>query len=331
MRVLVTWGSRRGGTEELAHVLADALRAHGHGVYELPVREAHEVIETRHFDAVVVGGALYAGMWHGAARSFVRRHAKHLRALPVWFFSCKPLDHFADDHDLPPTSQVATLMERVGAIGHATFGGRIESHAHPGRFPATSVTKRPSGDFRGNQRVRAFANRVARALSTARPGHAVEPPGGSIARLVQHGAAGWLGCALATGALSRLATPGLAIALHALALPLIFFAVARHYFRLRGARDPAVAALSFVAIVALLDAVVVAGLLLRSFAMFASVTGTWLPLLLVFATTWAVGEWRWIHAPPPDDPRHDAGRDEAHDAGHDAGHEHRGLAGGAHG
>jgi ABC-type nitrate/sulfonate/bicarbonate transport system permease component len=72
----------------------------------------------------------------------------------------------------------------------------------------------------------------------------------------------------------------LALAIHAVAAPLIFTLIAWHYFRARGARDPVVTALSFVSIVATLDLLVVATGIQRSLVMFTSVVGTWLPFVL---------------------------------------------------
>ncbi len=84
--------------------------------------------------------------------------------------------------------------------------------------------------------------------------------------------------------------------------PLIFALVARNYFHARGARAAMATAFAFAGIVALLDAVVVAGWIQRSPAMFGSVAGTWLPLLLIFAVTWASGEAVWM-TPPPHGPQ----------------------------
>ena len=81
-----------------------------------------------------------------------------------------------------------------------------------------------------------------------------------------------------------------AVAIHALAVPVIFTVVAQHYFRARGARDPIATALTFVGIVALLDSIVVAGFVQRSLALFGSVVGLWVPLVLIFGVTWATGE-----------------------------------------
>ena len=91
-----------------------------------------------------------------------------------------------------------------------------------------------------------------------------------------------------TGLLQTVST-GAAIAIHAIAVPLIFTAIAIVYFRARGARDPLPTAIAFVAIVAVLDAAVVAALVLHDFAMFMSFAGTWLPFALIFLVTWVTG------------------------------------------
>jgi hypothetical protein len=57
----------------------------------------------------------------------------------------------------------------------------------------------------------------------------------------------------------------------------------------RAARDSLSTATAFTAIVALLDAVFVTGIVLRDFAMFTSFAGTWLPFGLIFPATLVTG------------------------------------------
>jgi hypothetical protein len=56
---------------------------------------------------------------------------------------------------------------------------------------------------------------------------------------------------------------------------------------------------TFVGVAALLDAAVVAGLILRNFSMFHSVVGTWLPYGLIYLATWVVGTLRTTMPHPP--------------------------------
>lgn len=51
----------------------------------------------------------------------------------------RPLDGSAAQCDIGPMSQVQKLIERVGARGHATFGGRLSPDATG--FPARAMAK----------------------------------------------------------------------------------------------------------------------------------------------------------------------------------------------
>jgi menaquinone-dependent protoporphyrinogen oxidase len=140
-------------------MLADGLREEGLTVAVLrPERVKH----LDHFDAVIVGGALYAFRWHKSARRFVLRHAKELRSRPTYFFSSGPLDNSATTKEIPPTKGVSALMKRVGACGHATFGGRLSPDATG--LTASKMAKRHSGDWRDPAHVRLWAKTVASRL-----------------------------------------------------------------------------------------------------------------------------------------------------------------------
>lgn len=166
MRVLVTYGSKSGGTEGLAHMVAQGLRECGLTVDVLPPAKARDISG---YDAVVVGGALYASRWHKAARRFVRKHIAELRQRPTYFFSSGPLDDSAATTDIPPVPSVKSLMDRSGARRHATFGGRLSAHARG--ILASAMAKRLAGDWRDPVQVRAWALEVGRQLQgeTAAP------------------------------------------------------------------------------------------------------------------------------------------------------------------
>lgn len=159
MKILVTHGSERGGTTGIAARIGEALRGAG---ITAEVRPAREVRDLGPYDAVIVGGALYAMRWHADARRFVLRHAEALRERPVWFFSSGPLDDSADHGDIPPTLLVRELMDYVGARGHTTFGGRLEPDARG--FIASAMAKQHAGDFRNEARIHAWALTVARRI-----------------------------------------------------------------------------------------------------------------------------------------------------------------------
>jgi menaquinone-dependent protoporphyrinogen oxidase len=148
MRILVVYGSKMGGTASLAATIGEALRRDG---VPAQVRPADAVGSVEGYDVVIVGGALYHGRWRCAARRFVRRHRAALRSMPVWFFSSGPLGYDQQSPQIRPVGGVRRLMRRVGARGHATFGGRLLTNpARPGhRVPARSLAGRLAQSGRG--------------------------------------------------------------------------------------------------------------------------------------------------------------------------------------
>ena len=169
MNVLVAYGSKRGGTAEIAERIGKTLRAKG---FEVDVAPANGVRDVRKYGAVIVGGGLYAGRWFHEARHFVLRQASALRERHVWFFSSGPLDDSARASEIEPTPQIAQLMGYVGANGHVTFGGRLAADAKG--FIAASIAKKHAGDWRDMARVEAWAGDVAQQLA-AQPARAPRP------------------------------------------------------------------------------------------------------------------------------------------------------------
>lgn len=161
MKILVTYGSRYGGTVGLARIVGRVLQEKG---LDVEVRPPGEVRTLAPYDGVIVGGALYMGHWHHAARHFVRQHARQLRERAVWFFSSGPLDDSAKESEIPPTRQVRSLMRRIGARGHVTFGGRLAPDAKG--FLARNMAKTRAGDWRDRAQVAHWADTVGVELQT---------------------------------------------------------------------------------------------------------------------------------------------------------------------
>ena len=159
MSVLVTYGSTRGGTQGLAEMVVAALHDEGITADLLP---AGSVRHADGYDAIIVGGALYAYRWHRDARRFVRRHAAELRLRPTYFFSSGPLDDSAAKREIPPVKGVESLMRRVDAKGHMTFGGRLAPDAKG--FPASAMAKKNAGDWRDEEQVRSWVDSIAPEL-----------------------------------------------------------------------------------------------------------------------------------------------------------------------
>ncbi len=106
---------------------------------------------------------------------------------------------------------------------------------------------------------------------------------------IAHGLAGWALCGVVMGVGMKVTTVERALIVHAAAVPVIFAAVSLVYFRRPDSWPPLRAAAVFLAVVIAIDVTVVALLVERSFAMFGSILGTWLPFLSIFLSTWLTG------------------------------------------
>ena len=160
-RVLVAYGTTNGSTARIAEAIADVLNKEGLAAESLP---APAVTEVESYDAVVVGGGLYAGRWHKHARRFVRRHRRALAGRPLWLFSSGPLDASASERDIPPVPGMRRTITRLGAKEHITFGGCLEEGAK-GRIARMIVRNGKGGDFRDFAQIEAWAARIATELA----------------------------------------------------------------------------------------------------------------------------------------------------------------------
>ena len=112
---------------------------------------------------------------------------------------------------------------------------------------------------------------------------------GRAATIVIFELVGWGLCAASIGIGFAVTTQTNALIVHAIVAPLVFAGLSWVYFTRFSYTTPLVTAALFLGIVAALDLLVVAVLILRSFAMFGSFLGTWLPFVLIFAATWTTG------------------------------------------
>lgn len=164
MTVLVAYATTNGSTGEIAKWIGDELRARG---LAADVRPADEVREVTEYEAVILGGAVYAAGWHRDARQFAHRFAGQVAPRPVWLFSSGPLDTSAELAELPPGPQAERALHLLGGRGHVTFGGRLSEEAHGwlGWVSRRMAAEGHGGDFRNPERVRAWARGIAAEIT----------------------------------------------------------------------------------------------------------------------------------------------------------------------
>ena len=107
--------------------------------------------------------------------------------------------------------------------------------------------------------------------------------------LIAFALVGWGICGAIIGIGRSLTSMENTLIIHALAVPLVFGVLAWLYFHFFGYTSALQTALLFTGLAILLDATVISLLVEKSYAMFGSILGTWIPFGLIFLATWLVG------------------------------------------
>jgi menaquinone-dependent protoporphyrinogen oxidase len=166
-RVLVAFASKHGSTGEIAEAIGEELRSLGS---EVDVRPAAEVADVLHYDAFVVGSAVYNGRWRGEARSLLKRLERECPARATWLFSSGPTGGSPEADAAVEAARRASssaapqdivrAVRRIAVQGHVTFTGKVGD-------AATGVLERfvPRGDWRDFEQVAAWARSIDGALN----------------------------------------------------------------------------------------------------------------------------------------------------------------------
>jgi len=107
--------------------------------------------------------------------------------------------------------------------------------------------------------------------------------------ILAHAFVGWALCAATMGIGTATTSLENTLILHAIGAPIYFSLVSFVYFKKFNYTTPLQTALIFVGFVITVDFFVVALLINRSFDMFASLLGTWIPFALIFSATYLTG------------------------------------------
>jgi len=100
---------------------------------------------------------------------------------------------------------------------------------------------------------------------------------------------GWALCGSIIGVGRTVTTMETTLIVHAVGVPIIFVFISLIYFRFFCYTSPLITALLFLAFAVLMDLFVVAMMIEKSFDMFLSPIGTWIPFGLIFVSTLLTG------------------------------------------
>jgi hypothetical protein len=114
---------------------------------------------------------------------------------------------------------------------------------------------------------------------------------GKVITILAHAFVGWALCGATMFIGMAVTSMSNAQIIHAILAPIFFALLTAFYFRRFHYTTPLQTALIFLGFVVAMDVFVVAMLINKSFAMFASPLGTWIPFALIFAATYLTGRY----------------------------------------
>jgi menaquinone-dependent protoporphyrinogen oxidase len=147
------------------------------GVRRHPPLAVNTIADVGLYEAVVLGSAVYMGLWLKEATDFARRHREQLTARPLWLFSSGPLGtDVVDDEEQP--KELAELREMLEPRDHRLLYGALNRDALGFcERRVVKAVKAPEGDFRDWDEIRAWAAVIAASsLGTPRPKEEVAVP-----------------------------------------------------------------------------------------------------------------------------------------------------------
>ena len=110
-----------------------------------------------------------------------------------------------------------------------------------------------------------------------------------IVVILAHAFLGWMLCAATMGIGMAVTSLDNTLVIHAIGAPIFFAGVSLVYIRKFNYTAPLRTAIIFIAFVIAMDVFVVAMLINKSFEMFTSLLGTWIPFALIFISTFMTG------------------------------------------
>ena len=177
MRILVTYASKHGSTEEVAEAVAERLREAGLRTHLVPVAEVEDLDG---YDGVVLGTALYMGRVHHDARHLLKRFHRALATVPVAVFAMGP--RTLEEREVAGSrKQLGWALSKapdIEPVAVAIFGGVL--HQADQHFP---FNRMPETDARDWDAIREWAADVAAVLYERNPVSAASTSSGSVSRL----------------------------------------------------------------------------------------------------------------------------------------------------
>lgn len=169
--ILVAYATRYGSTQEVAEAVAATLRESGLEVDIQPIRKVRSLTG---YKAVVLGAAIYYGLWHKDAVNFLTKNESALTQRPVAVFALGP--NSTDENERQDCqAQLDKELAKfpwLKPVVTELFGGRYPSKLRfpdsmIAALPASPMHGKPASDARDWPAIRAWASNLATNLQPA--------------------------------------------------------------------------------------------------------------------------------------------------------------------
>ena len=154
MKTLIVYATKYGATEQCAQKLESLL---GGEVTRVKMGGAVDAVDLSPFDAVVVGGGIYAGKIRKSARQFCEKNLEELKSKKIGLFvsALTPPDQAADIIEQNFPAELVRMAQAKGGFGGAVSYEKMNFFE---RFVMKRITKRSeSYSTISDEAIRRFA------------------------------------------------------------------------------------------------------------------------------------------------------------------------------
>jgi menaquinone-dependent protoporphyrinogen oxidase len=170
-KILVVYASKYGSTQEVAEAIAATLRE---GEAEVDLQPMRKVRSLAGYEAVVLGAAIYYGLWHKDAVNFLTKNEAALAQRPVAVFALGP--NSTDENERQGCQaqfdKELAKFPWLKPVVTELFGGRYPAKLRfpdsmVAALPASPMHGKPASDVRDWAAIRDWAGNLAAKLQPA--------------------------------------------------------------------------------------------------------------------------------------------------------------------